>query len=401
MRHKVADSTIGASALALAFLVLSACSDDLPHGGASVRDSAGVSIVESSVRGLGGDRMWTLDSIPFLTLDGTVPAFAFSQVADATRREDGSLVVLDGDSHEVRAFDPAGSFLGATGRDGDGPGDFRQLTSVSSFRGDSLLVYDELLGRATILDSDLGLGRTVTLQGGLQASDLYLLGGGSLLAKAWDFATFAATEGPYRAQYLLVRFTLEGEIRDTIATLPAWNGYKINREGGGYVDVAALFLVDGQVAVRGDTAILGPGDRMEFSRVSPAGDLLQIVRAPVLESSLGAEEIAAERAAMLGPTPSSRLRDLIAQLPAPEMRPAYSDLKVDPEGFVWVGRYWSRRVGADDPITWYIFAPDGSWTGSMTTPARFKVLEVGSDYILGSRRDSLDVEQIQLLRLRR
>ena len=401
VRHRIADLGVRASAPALVLVALSACASDLQHDAVQMRDSAGTSIVESSAPRLDDEHMWTLDSVPLFALDGTLPAYAFSQVTDATRRRDGSLVVLDGASLEVRAFDAKGAFLGATGQDGDGPGDFRHLTSLSPFLGDSLLVYDESAGRATILDADLGLGRVVSLEGGLQVADLTLFGSSALLGKAWDFDTFIATEGPYRAQYLLVRFTLDGDIRDTIGTLPAWNGYKINREGGGYVDVAALFAMDGQVVVRGDTAILGAGDRMEFERVSAGGKLLQIVRAPVLEGALGAKEIAAERAGMLGPTPSARLRDVVAQLPAPEMRPAYDEIEVDPEGFVWVARYRSRRVGRDDPITWYVFAPDGSWTGSLTTPARFEVLEIGSDYMLGSRRDSLDVEQIQLLRLLR
>jgi hypothetical protein len=58
-------------------------------------------------------------------------------------------------------------------------------------------------------------------------------------------------------------------------------------------------------------------------------------------------------------------------------------------------------VTLDEPRKWEVFDPAGAWLGTLSTPARFSVLEIGRDYVLGVRRDDLDVEHVQVLRLRR
>jgi len=181
----------------------------------------------------------------------------------------------------------------------------------------------------------------------------------------------------------------------------AGDGDVLCREGGGYTDFAPLFVVDGHLAVGGEALYAGDAERVEYRRFSIAGELQQIIRAPELDRALTSEEVAAERAAMLGSDPSPRLRDVVARLPAPDLRPAYSDILVDREGYVWVSRYWSPRRQADEPVLWYIFNPLGVWMGSVATPARFTLLEVGVDYLLGVRRDELDAEPVELLSLTR
>ncbi len=65
--------------------------------------------------------MWI--RLPLKTLSGSGEAFAFFNVTDATRLPDGSLMVLDGGSFEVRHSDPSGRHLWSFGREGEGPGE--------------------------------------------------------------------------------------------------------------------------------------------------------------------------------------------------------------------------------------------------------------------------------------
>ena len=378
-----------------------ACSGERAEVQVEYRDSVGIVIVESFAPQWGGADAWLLDSLPFFALSGPGAAYEFAGVPDATVLSDGRLVVLDEGSHQVRFFDQDGEFLHAIGREGEGPGDFERLTSVSEFRGDSVLVFDYWLRRGTILDGTGTLSRVMMLGAELQVQELDPVVDGSLVAKTWSLETFMEIQGAYRAQYQIRGVAADGVVGDTIATIAGWSGFKVNREDGRSADYAPLFLVDGHLSVSSAGIVLGSADRMEFSRYSTAGELERIVRVPSLDEPLDDEEIRAERAAMLRPESSGDMRRLVESLPAPEMRPAYSDLQIDSEGFVWVARYWSRRRHADDPVLWYVFDPNGAWLGGLTTPARFSVLEIGVDYVLGTRRDEYDVEGVEFLRLTR
>jgi long-subunit acyl-CoA synthetase (AMP-forming) len=56
-------------------------------------------------------------------------------------------------------------------------------------------------------------------------------------------------------------------------------------------------------------------------------------------------------------------------------------------------------IEADGPHRWLVFDTAGSWLGTVDTPARFTLNEIGADYILGVVRDSLDVQYVQMYRL--
>ncbi|HEX9639970.1 MAG TPA: hypothetical protein VGB13_01505 [Candidatus Krumholzibacteria bacterium] len=364
------------------------------------QDSAGVSIVESSGPEWSRTAGWTLDSIASFALSGSGAAYEFARVTDATFLSNGQLVVLDEGAHQARFFDREGVFVRAVGREGEGPGDFSGLSSVFGLRGDSVLVYDSWLRRATILDSAGAVARIVTLPADLQAPELFPITGDGFVAKAWSLTGFMDVAGAYRADYAIVRLDEHGAVRDTLARMPGWNGYKVNTEGGGYRDYAPLFPLDGHAAIRRGDIVLGGAERVEFRSVSAEGELRSIARAPSLDRPFDAAEVEAERAAMIRPTSSAEHREIVRGLPAPASRP-YSDLLVDADGYVWLAAYASQRTHADDPVRWHIFHPDGAWQGDLVTPARFTVFEIGADYILGVRRDEYDVQHIETLSLAR
>lgn len=64
-----------------------------------------------------------LDSVPELRIGGEADSTPLYRVADATRTRDGSVVVLDGASREVRFFTPDGTLARSTGGRGEGPGE--------------------------------------------------------------------------------------------------------------------------------------------------------------------------------------------------------------------------------------------------------------------------------------
>ena len=74
----------------------------------------------------------------------------------------GRLAVAQQQDGIVRLFDTAGTALGQAGRTGDGPGEFREISS-GGWLGDSLWIIDGLLRRLTILGATGALVRSVAL----------------------------------------------------------------------------------------------------------------------------------------------------------------------------------------------------------------------------------------------
>ena len=133
-----------------------------------VWDSAGVRIVDNGLPLWAPGAEWTLGVEPRLVigvLEGR-DEYQMYQVGGVLVLEDGRVAVANGGSSQVRYYDAGGRFLTATGKDGEGPGEFRSLGKLMRFRGDSLMAFDFRLLRATVLDPSGNVGRSFLLGGG-------------------------------------------------------------------------------------------------------------------------------------------------------------------------------------------------------------------------------------------
>jgi hypothetical protein len=86
--------------------------------------------------------------------------------------------------------------------------------------------------------------------------------------------------------------------------------------------------------------------------------------------------------------------------------PAYSTVLVDADRNLWVSEstlesFLSQgfsRVPSSS-LSWRVFDPMGRWMGTVVMPARFRPMDIGSDFVLGLWRDADDVEHVRLYRL--
>jgi hypothetical protein len=366
-------------------------------------DSAGVALAVSTRRAWEADpaAAWTLDPVPILDLatSGTGPAHEFYRVADATRLADGRILVADGGSSQVRSFAAVGASLQVTGREGEGPGEYQQISSVHAFAGDSMVVYSWPT-RLTVLGPDLSFGRTVSL--GDHAQDIHLVEGGLLATLTYpSVVEYEGESRLIREPVPVARFSFDGQLIDTVTIAPGYEEFMVIRDehGGG---MRPLFGKQTSVGVGRSSLVVGGGDRMAFTARDLAGGAQREIRVEGYPLAVSAAENQAERDARLrSDTPLPEwYREIVAMLPDPETKPAYTELLVDSEECVWAGAYQST-VTLDEPRKWEVFDPAGVWLGALSTPARFTVFEIGPDYVLGVRRDDLDVEHVQLLRLTR
>jgi len=100
--------------------------------------------------------VWTLSDDPLVEIgvrDGEAP-YELHQAWGSVRLDDGRIVVANAGIQELRYFDGDGSYLFSVGENGDGPGEFRNPTRIRKAGGDSLLVWDPVLSRASYFNAD-------------------------------------------------------------------------------------------------------------------------------------------------------------------------------------------------------------------------------------------------------
>ena len=363
-------------------------------------DSAGVQIVEA-LRPLWGDSsLWRIDPAPLvdLTASGSGPNHEFGHVGGMVRLADGSLVVADDTWLQIRLYSPEGSFVRATGRDGEGPGEFSGgIEQMVSAAGDTVWVLD-WDGRVSVFGPDLALARTFSLLS--NASAIHDLGDGSMaveyISPFWTRDAIGAIRNPT----VLWRFDVEGTRLDSIAATEGYDEYVVERPNGNTASVSPLFRKEAQVASRAASIFVGNAESMEVEERTREGDLVRIFRIPDYPLALSGSELRAEREAYLGGRSSSLLREAAERTPASGRRPAYSRMIVDPSGAVWLQQYRGESE-SEEPDRWLVLAADGTWLGTVEEPDRFRIVDIEMDAVLGVWYDELDVQHPQVLRLER
>lgn len=368
------------------------------------RDSAGIEIIEA-LRPLWGDSsQWSVDPDPVvdLTRTGSGPNHEFFRIRGLRRRPDGSLVLINRGSQQVRLYSGAGDFLGALGGPGEGPGEFRNLWRVELVADTTFALDTD--GRVTVVGPDMDLVRTFELP--QQVFEIHALGDGTLLAESYfPMELEEAGARLLRPPTALVRFDLEGAWIDSIGVRPGRESFEVASEDY-YVSGPALFGKASQVATLGPRVFYGSSDLMEVEELDRAGRFSRLLRISDYPLGLTSGQFDAERRAMYDETFSPerpvppRFRRTMESQTAPATRPAFSNMLVDPGGAIWLELY--RGLSEEGgPREWLILDGGGTWLGSVEVPDRFSMTDIAMETVLGVWRDELDVEHPQVLRLRR
>lgn len=384
--------------------ILVACGD----GGStvatvSVRDSAGITIVESQRPASTAAVGWSVGKAPILAL-GDGPGGDLHDVVGAVRLSDGTIAVGNGGSGEVRFISSGGAAVGSVGGRGEGPGEFLLLQSLGILPGDTVWAYDFQLQRVSFVTAPGTVTRTVTLRPRLPSAVPvgYLADGSFLMGQMWGSGNPSAplSPGVTREAAAYVRYDHEGGLIDTVGLFPG-REVLLSLEEGRPVMGAVPFGRSASHAIFPEGFVVGDQEAYELRVFSSEGMLERILRwaGPSLE--LDDSEVDAWRALQVSSAPPARRQEVRAHLsdvPVPDRRPAYRSLLVDQEGAVWVGAY---AHPSETARRWDVFRSSGQWLASVLMPPGFRPLHVGSDWILGVGRDALGVERVELRSLRR
>lgn len=138
----------------LFFIVLlaSACGDaGATRSAAEVRDSAGIRIVTSARPAWGEGEGWRVSAEPSVSigvLEGD-PDYQLYQALDAARLSDGTIVVANSGTKELRFYDSSGRHIRSVGGEGGGPGEFDGFMFVGVAAGDTIIVWDSSAKRVS------------------------------------------------------------------------------------------------------------------------------------------------------------------------------------------------------------------------------------------------------------
>jgi hypothetical protein len=389
----------------ICIVTLFACGGTDSNTHSTTRDSAGVVIVESWQPQLQAGEGWTLSVEPILQIgraDGP-PELQFHRVEGAIKLTDGRLVIADAGSGEIRFYDEVGRFLSSTGGLGDAPGEYRQITGLGTGPGDSLWVFDFGLRRFTVLTDQGEPVRTVSVGGMLSSVGAVgrLPDGSFVVKESWGSHMHDnAQHGLVRDPVAVAVLGADGVELDTIATVAGREVF-LSTEDDRAVMSAPLFARTSSAALGDDGVYVGDQETFEVLRYSPDGMLQQIMRVPDADLELTTSDVRQLKDELLAREPEQRrtmMRDHLEEMALPPTRPAYGNLMVDDSGNLWAGEY-ARYPAA--PRTWTVFATSGELLGEVTVPDRFKVLQIGADWMLGVGRDELDVEYVRVYRIDR
>lgn len=373
------------------------------------RDSAGITVVESLRPAWGspaqtdpGDpTAWRIDARPILDLSesGTGDAHSFYQVRGMKRLPDGSLIVLNAGSDEIRQFSADGTLVGSFGGSGQGqgqgPGEFTNAQQLE-VAGDTILVVDRdgvisVFGPGPVLIRETRLARRTLA--------VHAIGNGRLVARI--VPPIPELGRLTRVPETLRTYRIDGSGGDSIGWTPGYEDYVV-----GDMRIVPLFQKKAVVDTHGGRIFTGSSDRMQVEEMTATGDTVRILRLAPYALTVSEARAVAERDARLdAPTPQGRpmpprLRQLIEDMPLPTTRPAYADMIVDPTGAIWLRPFRGASEGGG-PESWLLLDPRGRWLGSVEVPEGFHVWDIGIDEVLGVWHDELDVQHPRVLRLER
>jgi hypothetical protein len=386
-------------AILIFLLSLSSCSpgEDSPMEpmGYATRDSAGVTIVESSLPAWREGEGWTLTQEPLLSI-GEMEGpdeYTLYRSGSAVRLDDGRIAVANGGSQEIRFYDEEGRFLHGSGGDGEGPGEFRSVGFIWRLGTDSLAVLDYRLFRISIFDLDGVFGRTVRLEGGENEMVFPsgLFGDGSLLGLATLRDGGENLElGSFRDLVEHRHYDRDGHLLSTLVVLPGSELVRAARPDGSAITTGPRHGLTAWTVTGKGSFIYGPADSYEIQEWSQDGELLKVARLEKERRETPAQEITNYEESVAAMNPQRR--QLWEAVPIAGRLPAYEQVLLDRTGNLWLLEY----LLAEEAPVWQVLDTQGVWLGEVAMPPGGRISEIGEDYVLGVWKDEMDVERIRL-----
>jgi hypothetical protein len=353
-------------------------------------------------RAVGPDGSAPFDLVEDLRIDGSQADLVPIHTIAVDGR--GMIAVAQRQDHAIRFFDAAGVALGSLGRDGEGPGEFRDVTRLG-WLADTLWVLDMQLHRLTLVDSARRFVRTVLSPGASRANPvdsiakpafflaipfaMYPDGTTLAYATTTDFDAVARVSAGNVTESVLSPLSTRETARTVraggaTASPPFPNSPRLGVSPTGHLIAIARAAVDGPDAGQFTVTVLRAGGDTVFAR--RYNYQAEPIPKAVADSAVEA------RAAQLPPDLAAAYR----KAPVPAVYPPLVAITVGADGMVWIQM---RDRQTNHP--YFVVDRDGRPGGEVVLDRSSTIAAVTGTFAWVLERDANDVQSIVRYRLKR
>lgn len=285
-------------------------------------------------------------------------------------RSSQGIVIANRNPPEIREYDTAGALIRRMGREGAGPGEFRHLTWIAPWGGDSIAALDARLSRITVFSPAGAYVRML----GLEALDY---GGVEWLGTNGTSLVVGMSQLVDPRQ-----LPVGGLARDSF-TLAF-----VDRTGA---EVAGALTGSGRIGGRWWRRVAS-ADAVGIAMVETGPQPLVAASAGVLiVSASDSPEVLRWNGRQWDTVQVHRSLPEVTDQPAAQR---HTQLAAGPGGEIWLA---DTVVAASGSREWRVLNQHGALRAVTRLPARFTVWQVGHGWVLGRLLGEDDVEYVQLL----
>lgn len=346
---------------------------------------------------------WTLSGAPDLVIgEDASSAGKLNRVVAAIPLPGDLVAVVDQGQAEIRVFGAEGDYLRTIGRAGAAPGEFRSI-SWAGLQGDTLVVYDIGLRRATLLGLDGAILQLVEPRAeghvGTVTPSARLANGTWLVSAGAPAPRVSAPEGVLRDTLYFGVLPPGGAGALSLFHRSPTPAVVAISERSAFVP--GYFFTLAMAVSLGERVGIADPDAGTVTFYTMQGTEVGRMTLPMPRRPIEHDMLDRVRAAALEGVEGEVRRGVEARfLPeaAPAAVPAFRTVLADGDDILWLEQ-WQHEPA---PFARYhVVGVDGQWLATVDMPPGFRALTIGPDWVLGVHRNEDGIQRVMRFGLTR
>lgn len=322
---------------------------------------------------------------------------ALDRVYGGFLRPDGSVVVGNAGTAELRTYAADGRFVAAAGRRGAGPGEFGSINWIGVLPGDSLIAFDMRHQRFSVWSPAGAFVRVVTSQvppGPIRPIGVF--GDGSVLLVREAGYDPRAGAGVVRDSLRTLRMLPTGAVTPIPGAFPGAE-WLIYEHPASFRATQLPFGRTGHLAVVDDHFVYGSSETGTLAVHDASGRQIRTIRLDAPARDPSREEISVFLKGIQD-AGERRALERVYGGGGSASAAVFTALRGDDEGNLWVRT--APRAGADS-VTWIVLSPGGERRGSVRMHTGWLPLDIRRGTLLLRETDADGVQTVSVRRVAR